>query len=139
MSGITDEDWDKLQDFDTRRLLDAVGALDTLRGLLADDGVRPPEIRNRLLKLHQLAMAVINEDAQEEAGELFDLAQELDDEVFDMLEAVKRLHDTLSVLTELRPEGLDDDGKDKASDEELRHRRTSGCRCSTKAFRLTAP
>ncbi len=34
-------------------------------------------------------MAVINEDAQDEARELFELAQEPDDEVFDMLEAVK--------------------------------------------------
>lgn len=118
MAGITDEDWDKLQDFDTRRLLDAVDEVDILRGLLADNGIRPPEIHDRLLKLHQLAMAVINEDAQEEAGELFKLAQELDDEVFDMLEAVKRLHDTLSALTELRPEDLDDDGGDEAGDEE---------------------
>lgn len=113
MAGVTNEDWDKLQEFDTRRLLGAVDALDTLRGLLADDGIRPPEIRDRMLKLHQLAMAVINEDTQEEAGELFELAQELDDEVFDMLEAVKRLHDTLNALTKLRPEGLDDAGDEE--------------------------
>lgn len=107
MAEITDEDWDKLQDFDTRRLLAAVDEVDTLRGLLTDDGIRPPEIRDRLLKLHQLAMAVINGDAQD-----------LDDEVFDILEAVKRLHDTLSALIELRPENLDDDDGDKTGDEE---------------------
>ena len=117
MAGIGDEDWDKLQDFDTRRLIEAVDDVDALRGVLADDGNRPPEIRNRLLKLHQLAMAVVNEDAQEDAGELFELAQELEDEALDMLEAVQRLHDTLSALVELRPESLDDDGADDADDE----------------------
>ena len=117
MAGIGDEDWDKLQDFDTRRLIEAVDDVDALRGVLADDGTRPPEIRNRLLKLHQLAMAVVNEGAQEDAGELFELAQELEDEALDMLEAVQRLHDTLSALTELRPESLDDDGADDADDE----------------------
>ncbi len=81
MAGVSDEEWDKLQDFDTYRLIDAVDEVDALRGMVADDGIRPPEIRNRLFKLHQLAMAVINEDAQEDAGELFELAQELDDEV----------------------------------------------------------
>ncbi len=111
MAGAGDEDWDKLQGFDTHRLIEAVNEVDALHGMLADDGTRPPEIRNRLLKLHQLAMAVINEDAQEDAGELFELAQELEDEALDMLEAVQRLHDTLSALAELRPESLDDDGR----------------------------
>lgn len=117
MAGIGDEDWDKLQDFDTRRLIEAVDDVDALRGVLADDGTRPPEIRDRLLKLHQLAMAVVNEGAQEDAGELFELAQELEDEALDMLEAVQRLHDTLSALTELRPGSLDDDGADDADNE----------------------
>lgn len=61
---------------------------------------------------------VINEDAQEEASELFELVQELDDEAFDMLEAMKRLHDTLNALTELRLKGLDDDDGDKIGDQE---------------------
>jgi len=56
--------------------------------------------------LHELAMAVINEDAQDKAGELFD-----------MLEAGKRLHDTLSALAELRPESLDDEGRDDADED----------------------
>lgn len=117
MAGISDEEWDKLQDFDTYRLIDAVDEVDALRSMVADDGIRPPEIRNRLFKLHELAMAVINEDVQEDAGELFELAQELDDEVLDVLEAMQRLHDTLSALTELRPKSLDDDGGDDADEE----------------------
>lgn len=108
MARAAGKDWDKLERFDTHRLLEAVDELDTLRGLLADDGTKPPEIRDRLLRLHQLAMAVVNEGDRDEAGEMFELAQELGDEVFDMLEAAQRLHETLVALAELRPEDLDD-------------------------------
>ncbi len=86
-----------------------MGEVDTLRGILSDDGHQPPEIRNRLLKLHELAMEVINEGSQRRLLEFFDLALEMEDEVFDMLEAVTKLHETLSTLTELRPESLDDE------------------------------
>ena len=106
---MTDDDWQKLyEDFDTQRLLDAVDEVDTLRGILGDDGHRPPEIRDRLLRLHGLAMAVVNEGAQRRAPELFDLAEELEDEAFTMLEAITRLHETLSALVELRPASLED-------------------------------
>lgn len=105
---------EQTQDFDTHRLLEAVDELDTLRGLLADDGTRPPEIRNRLLKLHDLAMAVINEGAREQADEMFDLAGELGDEVFDMLEAATRLHEILEALSALRADGFGDEaGEDR--------------------------
>ena len=101
---MTDDDWQKLyEDFDTQRLLDAVDEVDMLRGVLGDDGHRPPEIRDRLLRLHGLAVAVVNEGSQREAPELFDLAEELEDEAFTMLEAITRLHETLSALVELRP------------------------------------
>lgn len=46
-------------------------------------------------------MEAINESAREDAGEMFELAQELENEVLDMLEAVTRLHDTLDALNEL--------------------------------------
>lgn len=116
---MTDEEWERLQDgFDTRRLLDAVGDVDELRGHLSDDGLRPPEIRDRLLKLHELAMAVVNDGAQEQAAALFDLAGELGDEAFDILEAATRLHEALSALTDLRPESLDDEEYEDEGDDE---------------------
>jgi hypothetical protein len=111
MAEMTDEEWERLQDgFDTRRLLDAIGNVDELRGHVSDDGLRPPEIRFKLFKLHELAMEVINEGAQEQAVELFELAGELEDEAFDVLEAATRLHEALTALTDLRPESLDDEG-----------------------------
>jgi hypothetical protein len=97
---MTDDEWQALHEgFDTHRLLDAVDDLDTLRQALSDDGLKPPEIRDRLLQLHQLAMAVINEGSQDEAGELFDLALELEDEAFEIMEAATRLHEALSTLS----------------------------------------
>jgi len=110
---MTDDDRERLyEDFDTHTLLDAVGELDTLRGSLSDDGNRPPEIRDRLLRVHSLAMAVVNEGSHRQAPELFDLAMELEDEAFTMLEAITKLHETLSTLVELRPESLDEGADD---------------------------
>jgi len=111
---MADDDWQRLhEDFDTHTLLDAVGELDTVRGILSDDGNRPPEIRERLLRLHALAMAVVNEGSHRQAPELFDLAEELEDDAFTMLEAITKLHETLSALVELRPESLDEGGDDE--------------------------
>jgi hypothetical protein len=106
---MTDDDWQRLdENFDPHRLVEAVDDLDTLRGILSEDGNRPPEIRDRLLRLHALAMAVVNEGSHRQAPELFDLAMELEDEAFTMLEAITRIHDTLSALIELGPEDLDE-------------------------------
>jgi hypothetical protein len=59
---LTEAEWERLgENFETASLLQAVDAVDTLRTQLSDgDGNRRPEIRDRLLKLHQLAMDVIN-------------------------------------------------------------------------------
>ncbi len=110
MLRMTNEEWEKLQDgFDTRRLLDAASDVDDLRGSLSDDGLQPSAIRGRMFKLHELAVEVINDGAQDQAGELFELAPELDDEAPDILEAATRLHEALSALMEMRPASLEDD------------------------------
>ena len=57
-ANITDEEWDELspENFDTTALLSAVDAVDELRSDLNnnEDGA-PPQLRDDLLKLHQLA------------------------------------------------------------------------------------
>ncbi len=92
--------------FETAALLRAVDAVDELRDGLKDgeDG-RPPQLRSDLLRLHQLATAVFNQGARAKAGELFDLAVDLQDEVFDLLNALEQIQATLSQLTALQPEG----------------------------------
>lgn len=116
---MTNDEWQTLQaGFDTRQVLTIIDDVDTLRAALSDDGLQSPEIRNRLLRLHKLAVKVVNEGSQRQAMSLFDLASELEDEAFDMLEAVTRLHETLEALTALRPDSLDDsDGEDDGDGE----------------------
>lgn len=102
---MTDDEWQALfENFETQWLLDAIGDIDTLRSHLSDgERDQPPEIRDKLFTLHQLAMAVVNEGSRSKVDELFDLAAELEDEVFEMMEALTRLQDTLTKLTDLRP------------------------------------
>ena len=58
-----EETLERLRDeFDTTKLLVAVDELDHIRNVVADgDNLEPPEVRDQLLKLHGIAMAVINE------------------------------------------------------------------------------
>ncbi len=110
---MTDDEWQALQaGFDTRQLLAGIDDVDSLRAALSGDGLQPPEFRDRLFRLHGLAVRIVNEGSQHQAAELFDLASELEDEAFDMLEAVTRLDETLEALTALRLESLDDNSDD---------------------------
>jgi hypothetical protein len=106
---ITDTEWEQLspENFDTTTLLSAVDAVDEMRGDLNDgeDG-SPPQLRSDLLKLHQLAMAVVNSGARHQVAELFDLAVELEDQVFGLMTSLEQVQKTLSQLTALYPESL---------------------------------
>jgi hypothetical protein len=120
MVEMTDAEWQALdENFETASLLQAVDAVDMLRTQLSDgDGYRPPEIRDRLLKLHQLAMDVINDGRKGRARELFELATELEDEVFDMMEALTTIQNTLTRLTALHPPSLINDNSEGGSDDD---------------------
>ena len=78
---MTEEEWQHLyENFETTELLSAVDAVDCLRDDLNDgEGCRPPELRTNLLKLHELAMAVVNNGSRSQASKMFDLAMNLDD------------------------------------------------------------
>jgi hypothetical protein len=87
--GVNDdrEEWQHLyENFETTALLSAVDAVDCLRDDLNDgEGCRPPELRTDLLKLHELAMAVVNNGAMNE---------------------LEQVQDTLAKLVALYPESL---------------------------------
>ena len=108
MGVITDEELNKLDDnFETADLLRAVDEIDKMRGYLNDrDNFRPPQIREDLLKLHGLADRLINARAKGVATEFFDLAEELDGQVFDLLESLEAVRDIVGKLTDLYPESL---------------------------------
>ena len=69
---------------------------------------QPPEIRGELLKLHGLAMKVIGAGARGGAAEMFDLAEDLEEQIAQMMEEMEQIADTLGKLTSLRPKSLDD-------------------------------
>jgi hypothetical protein len=106
---ITDEEWNNLDNFDTLILLDAVDAVDELRGDF-NNGERgePPQLRTDLLQLHQLAMKVINEGSRSEVRDLFDLAIDLEMDVSCMMANLVKIQNTLSQLSDLCPESLHD-------------------------------
>lgn len=66
----------------------------------------PPEIRNDLLKLHGLAMDVVNEGVADRAQALFHLAFEIEDQLSDLSEALENIQETIAKLTDLQPESL---------------------------------
>ena len=119
MATMTDAEWQALnENFETVSLLQAVDAVDALRGHLNDrEKYQPPEIRDNLLKLHQLAMKVVNEGQKGRAPALFELAAEIEDEISDMMEALATIQDSVTKLTALHPASLTDDGDSDADDD----------------------
>ncbi len=109
---MTDEEWQHLyENFETTELLSAVDAVDSLRDDLNDgEYCQPPELRTNLLKLHELAMAVVNNGAVSQASEMFDLAMDLEEQVSHMMANLEQIQDTLAKLVALYPESLDPDG-----------------------------
>ena len=81
--------------------------LDEVRARLADgENLEPPELRTALLKLHGLARAVVNEGVASKAEDFFELAQDLQLEVSDTIEALQSIQRVLYKLGDLYPESL---------------------------------
>ncbi len=117
MPKMTDEQYENLyENFESRDLLTAIKKVDFLRRELADGyDLRPPEIRQDLLKLHDIAMDVINNGYRRKSNEMFDLAFDIEYQVDDMMESLEELQTILSNLTGLAPDPdlmLEDDGVD---------------------------
>lgn len=107
---MTDDEWENLiENFETADLLSAVDSVDSLRAELNDgESLEPPELRTDMLRLHDLAMAVINEGDRDQASEMFNLAVDLEDQVSDMKTKLEQIEDTLAKLVALYPESLSD-------------------------------
>jgi hypothetical protein len=95
------------ENFTSSWLLDAVKEVDTLRDYFTDrDGPRPPEIRETILRLHALALEVVNRGHKSRAREFFDLAVDLDDEFVEAAASLERIQRTVAKLADLYPESL---------------------------------
>lgn len=107
---MTDEEWQMLyENYETHWLLDAVDLVDSLRGHLGDgEHFQPPAIRTDLLKLHGLAMDVVNNGWDGQVKEMAELAAGLEEQTLDMKRALEALHQILSKLTQLLPESAFD-------------------------------
>ena len=114
MAKMTDDEWQKLyENFETTWLLSAVDHLDAVRRHLADgDHWEPPEIRTDLLKLHQLAMDVVNNGWTSKAREFFDMAGDLEMQISEIIESLEFIQNVLFKLTALYPESLVYDDED---------------------------
>ena len=108
MSKMTEEEWRALyENFETADLLAAVDRLDEVRGVLADgEHLEPPQLRTDLLRLHRLAMEVVNHGRTDRAGEFFSLAGDLEMQVAELAEALESIRRVLGKLDDLFPESL---------------------------------
>ena len=110
---MTEDEWRNLyENFETTWLLEAVDHVDNLRGYLGDgDYFEPPEIRTNLLKLHGIAMNVVNNGWDSQLGEMAELTDELEMQASEMLRSLRAVQQTLRKLTALLPEdAFDIDG-----------------------------
>ncbi len=108
MGSITEAEWQAIEEgLDTVSILSAVDALDRLRAKLtapSEGGLSA--IRDELLQLHRLAQAAQNSGTSASVSELFDLAQDLELQIGEWVEALGGIRATLSIITELYPESL---------------------------------
>lgn len=108
MASITEAEWQALEEgLDTAAILVTVDAIDQLRTELVNSGEGGlSAIRDELLQLHRLALAVHKSDASAKVSELFDLAQDLELQIGDWVDALGGIQATLSAITVLYPESL---------------------------------
>lgn len=127
MAKITAKEWRVLDNMETTPLLDVVGVIDRVRSELADsDGLNPPQIRDDFLTLHQLGMQVRQRGGDRVAEEFFELANELDMRVSDLISALSEIQDTLTTVLDLCPESFsgpgagddDEEGEEEDMDED---------------------
>jgi hypothetical protein len=92
----------QLAEFDTSDILDAVEEIDQIRYMLNDDEETnaPAQLREDLMKLHQLAMNAWNTGAGD-PKELFGLAFELEDQLEEIVEHAQKALATVAEFTKL--------------------------------------
>lgn len=112
---VDEETLEKLQNrFDTRRLLDAVDAIDLIRYRI--DG-----LREDLLDLHGMAAEVINEDgssrmAREEP--IWELAEMISSDACEFTDRLEQVYQTAEELEKLAPRDDWDEEDDEEEEED---------------------
>ena len=87
--------------FETYDILDALDCLDKVRPILSDEEYRPPEIREKLLKLHGMAMDLVNHqsaDEEEKLGKVLKLTNDIHKKIFACIRNLRKVKTTLVKL-----------------------------------------
>jgi len=115
---FNDDDYAEVVDsIETRDILDAVDKVDEVRGYFGDGpNGEPPEIRTKLLRLHEMGMDFVNRGRKSKAREFFDLNEELAAELFQAHEAIEAAWQILENIGDQYPESLDDEQEDEDGD-----------------------
>ena len=110
MVKIKREDLETLQEeVQSREILDCVDNIDHARSYLRDgENFRPPQIRTDLLRLHELAMSVINYGNTSKAQEFFDLSFEIESEISSLIVHLENVQEVLTKITNSVPYSLPD-------------------------------
>lgn len=107
MTEITDDEWEKIEEFDTHSILYAVDKLDIARGYLSDrEDYRPPEIRDSLMKLHRISMDVVHSGHAGAVRELFDIANDLEDQLYEITTSIEYVEKVIRSLLDVYPESI---------------------------------
>lgn len=103
-----DEMQELYENFETTWLLDSIDRIDQVSAYFSDrEGFGPPQIRQDMFELHTLAMEAVNYGNPSRIRELFDIAGDLDDRIYSMMESLSFIRDILTRLMSLYPKSLD--------------------------------
>lgn len=92
------------EDFETYEIMDAVDCLDNVRPIISDEGIRPPEIRIKLMKLHKVAVDLVeiqSHDDKKKLNNLLELADDIDSDIDECLENLRKMSGVISRLLDL--------------------------------------
>ena len=99
------------EEFDTERILYAVGDLDEIRSILGDREeeesgciIKPPEIRENLMKLHRLVFNDGFKVPREDMCKAADILEEIDGDLYEIMRYAEKIESVLEDLRKVMPE-----------------------------------
>jgi hypothetical protein len=100
---ITEEDRIRFyEEFDTHEILNVIDDLNEIREHMSDSGIRPPQIRDDLLKLHTMAFDM--QQGGPITEELYELTEEVSSTMFTVIAAAEKIQETIDELQRLLPD-----------------------------------
>lgn len=96
-----------MEDFHSLELLDAIDSLDAIRSVVGDREInRPPEIRDKLLRLHTMIM---DETITSKGETIWEFASGIEDDIYTIQENIEKILETLEKITDSAPDEFEDE------------------------------